>query len=482
MTLFVPTTHIRFDTNLERDSSNIPGAQSLKGRHVHFVGVGGSGMCGLAHMLLNEGALVTGTDRQKSDATDKLAALGIPISYQQSAQALPQGAELVVHSAAVRFDNPEIAESRRRGIQTVKYAEMLGCVMNLKQGIAVSGTHGKSTTTAMLSYILSRAGLDPSYVVGAACNQLGGSSHAGAGEHFVVEACEYDRSFLNLFPHMAVVLNIETDHLDYYKDIDEITEAFGKLIAQVHPDGLVVTSATNKHCLWAAKSSRAPVQTYAINAEADWSADQISRNGHIEFRVLYLGRTEARLRLGIPGLHNVGNALAAAAIARNCGVSWQVIQETIADFRGARRRSELLGNPNGVMIIDDYAHHPTEIQATLRALREHYNPQRLICVFQPHQHSRTRCLLDDFSRSFAQADVVIVPDIYFARDTESDCKAVNSGILVDRMRANGTNALHIPAFPAVSDYLVSYVQSGDLVVSMGAGPVWEVTHDLVRRL
>jgi len=483
--LFMQNTRVKFTTGSDSDpvSSAASEAQPLKGSRIHFVGIGGSGMCGLAHMLLKEGALVTGTDREQSDATNKLAALGVAISYQQNAQNFPNGTELVVHSAAVRPDHPELIESQRRGIQTIKYAQMLGRVMNLKHGIAVAGTHGKSTTTAMLSFILFRAGLDPSYVVGATCSQLDGSSHAGSGDYFVVEACEYDRSFLNLFPRMAVVLNIENDHLDYYKDIDEITTAFSQLISQVHPDGLVVTSAQNKYCLAAARGSRATVQTYAVNAETDWSADQISRtNGHIEFRVLFRGHTETHLRLGIPGLHNVGNALAAAAVARNCGVSWQVIQDAVAEFHGAQRRSQHLGSPRGVILIDDYAHHPTEVQATLQALRDHHQPRRLICVFQPHQHSRTRFLLEDFSRSFSQADLVIVPDIYFVRDTESDRQAINSGILVDRLCGNGKNAMHISTFPAVVDYLVSYVQPGDLVVSMGAGPVWEVTHDLVRRL
>jgi UDP-N-acetylmuramate--alanine ligase len=474
------TTQIKFDSDA---ASSAPLAQPLIGRRVHFVGVGGSGMCGLAHMLLKEGAIVTGTDRQQSDATDKLAALGITIGFEQGAENLPAETELVVYSAAVKPDNPQLTESQRRGLETLKYAQMLGRVMNLKHGIAIAGTHGKSTTTALLSFMLTSAGMDPSYVVGATCDQLGGSSHGGSGEFFVAEACEYDRSFLNLYPRLAVILNIEKDHLDYYKDLDEITEAFGQLMSQVHPDGLIITSAVDQHCLSAAHNARAKVETYAVDAEADWSADQITRsNGHIEFRVLYLGRTEGHLRLGIPGRHNIGNSLAAAAIARNCGLNWEQISTAIAGFHGARRRSQFLGSPHGVTVIDDYAHHPTEIHATLSALRDHYQPARLICVFQPHQHSRTRVLLDEFSTSFSKADLVIVPDIYFVRDTESDRKAVNSRVLVDRLCANGVKALHIPAFPEVTDYLVSSVQSGDLVVSMGAGPVWEVTHDLVHRL
>ncbi len=453
------------------------------GKHVHFIGIGGSGMSGLAAMLVNFGAHVSGTDRTPSTVTHRLSEIGAAIKYEESANSIPEDVQIVVHSAAIKPEHPEYVEAKRRGLEILKYAQMLGKVMAVKHGIAIAGTHGKSTTTAMTAHVLLATGRDPSFVVGATSAQLGGSSRAGNGDNFVVEACEYDRSFHNLHPRIGVVLNIEEDHLDYYKDLDEIIGSFAQFMSQVEPGGLVLTSATDPNCLKAARKAGAKVETYAIDAPADWQATGIRRyQGKAHFQVTYKGKKMGRLCLTIAGRHNVGNALVAAAIASNCGVSWDELAGAIESFRGADRRSQLIGQADGVTYVDDYGHHPTEIRATLLALREHYRPERLICVFQPHQHSRTRFLLDDFARSFAHADVVIVPDIYFVRDSEADRKAVNSQMLVDRIKANGREAIYIPDFKSIVEHIISTRQPGDLVVSMGAGPVWEVTDELVRRL
>jgi UDP-N-acetylmuramate--alanine ligase len=343
----------------------------------------------------------------------------------------------------------------------------------------------------MTAHILLSAGKDPSFVVGATSPQLGGSARSGAGELFVVEACEYDRSFHNLHPRIAVVLNIEEDHLDYYKDIQEINESFSKFLSNVDSNGIVLISATDANCAAAARNVDATVETYGIDVPADWQATGIRRfQGKAHFQVTYKGKKMGRLVLSIAGRHNVGNATVAAAIATHSGVSWEQIQTAVESFRGADRRSQLMGqlplpsrpDAASVTFVDDYGHHPTEIRATLLALREHYRPQRLVCVFQPHQHSRTRFLLDDFARSFAHADMTIVPDIYFVRDSEADRRAVNSGMLVQRIRDNGRDALYIPEFKDIESYLLENMQPGDLVVSMGAGPVWEVTDGLVRRI
>jgi len=474
------------------------------GRRVHFVGIGGSGMSGLAQMLLNFGALVSGTDRSVTAVTDKLKELGAAVTYEQSANSLPQGTEMVVHTAAVKGEHPELAEARARGCEILKYAQMLGRVMELKHGIAISGTHGKSTTTAMAAHVLLSAGKDPSFVVGATCPQLGGSSRSGSGDFFVVEACEFDRSFHNLRPWIGVALNIEEDHLDYYKDLKEINASFAKFLNQVDAGGVVLISATDENCAIAARNVEASVETYGIDVVADWQATGIRRfQGKAHFQVLYKGRKMGRLTLSIPGRHNVGNALVAAAIATHCGVSWEKIEAAIKNFGGADRRSQVLGrlplpgrgDEAYVTFIDDYGHHPTEIRATLQALREHYRPERLVCVFQPHQHSRTRFLLSDFAKSFAHADVTIVPDIYFVRDSEADRMAVNSAMLVERINGekleasgqmpaeNGEKAaVYIPTFKEITDYLMEHMEPGDLIVSMGAGPVWEVTDELVRRI
>ena len=455
------------------------------GRRVHFIGIGGSGMSGLAHMLMNFGAKVSGTDRSASSVTEKLAGIGAAISYVESADALPPGTDIVVHSAAVKADHPEMLSAHHRGIEILKYAQMLGRVMSLKHGIAIAGTHGKSTTTAMTAYTLLAADKNPSFVVGATSPQLGGSARSGSGELFIVEACEFDRSFHNLYPRIGVVLNIEEDHLDYYKDIHEINESFHKFLAQIDPSGVALISAADQNCLQAARNIEATIETYGIDMAADWQATGIRRfQGKAHFQVAYKGKKMGRLSLSLAGRHNVGNATVAAAIATHCGVPWDKIVSGIESFRGADRRSQLIGTlpveGGEVTVIDDYGHHPTEIRATLLALREHYRPQRLICVFQPHQHSRTRFLLEDFARSFAHADVTIVPDIFFVRDSDADRKAVNAAMLVERIRTNGREAMYIPTFKEINSYLLKDMRAGDLIVSMGAGPVWEVTDELVR--
>ncbi|MCL5946057.1 MAG: UDP-N-acetylmuramate--L-alanine ligase [Planctomycetes bacterium] len=457
--------------------------EDFRGRRVHFIGIGGSGMCGLAQMLKQMGANVSGSDKTQSAATDKLVALGVKVGYQQTAESFPQDAEYVVYSAAIRPDHPELCSAQCAGARIFKYAQTLGRVMQIKNGIAIAGTHGKSTTTSMVAYILLRAGIDPSYIIGASSRQLNGSAHGGTGKYFVAEACEYDRSFLNLHPRLAAVLNVEPDHLDYYHDLRDITQAFGQFIAQVEPGGVIITNGENAACMEAARAARAPVETYGLTGSPDWLATEIqSDHGKISYTVSYQGRFLGRLALCIPGRHNIGNSMVAAAIARHCEIPWEVIVSAIEEFSGADRRSELLGQINGITVLDDYAHHPTEIRSTLSGLRELYQPRRLICVFQPHQHSRTRCLMDEFAASFSDADLVIVPDIYFARDTEADRQAVHAQNLVNRIVANGRLSRYIPTFPAVVAALRAELQSGDLVVSMGAGPVWEITHELVCRL
>jgi UDP-N-acetylmuramate--alanine ligase len=404
---------------------------------------------------------------------------------------VPAGTEIVVHSAAIRPDHPEMVEARARHCEILKYAQMLGRAMALKKGIAIAGTHGKSTTTAMTSHVLLSAGKDPSYVIGATSRQLGGSARSGGGDLFVAEACEYDRSFHNLHPHIGVALNIEEDHLDYYKDIHEIIASFAKFLGQVDPNGLVLIAANDPNCAEAAKDVDAKVETYAIEAPADWQATGVRRfQGKAHFQVTYQGKKMGRLVLGLPGRHNVGNAVVAAAIATHCGVAWDQIAAAVETFRGADRRSQLVGQfphpefPGDlpVTLVDDYGHHPTEIRATLLALRDHYRPRRLICVFQPHQHSRTRFLMDDFARSFNHADLTIVPDIYFVRDSEADRKAVSAATLVQRLQENGRDAMYMPTFKEIEDHLMDHMLPGDLIVSMGAGPVWEVTDGLVRRI
>ena len=457
--------------------------QDFRDLRVHLVGIGGSGMCGLAAFLLRRGATVSGSDRQATADLVRLTEAGATVTTDQSATAVPPNAQLLVRSAAIPEDHAEIRAARQRGVTVLKYAEMLGALMARCDGIAISGTHGKSTTTAWLTYVLCRAGLDPSFVIGANATQLGGGSGVGDGQHFVAEACEYDRSFLNLRPRRAAILNIEEDHLDCYADLDAIVAAFGQFADGVARDGLLVVNADDACCRQIAANRAIRVQTFGSAAGADWRAEQLSvEDGCHAFEIVHDGQTLGRVRLGIAGRHNADNALAVAALAHDCGVSAEHIRAGLAGFCGAQRRLELRGEVGGVKVADDYAHHPTEIRATLQAARERFDPRRLWCIFQPHQHSRTRFLLDDFADSFRQADRVVVPDIYFVRDSQRDREAVCAADLVERIRACGHDAEYIPAFDGIVARVAEAVGPGDVVLTMGAGNVWNVADDLLRRL
>jgi UDP-N-acetylmuramate--alanine ligase len=450
---------------------------------IHMVGIGGCGMSGLAAILLRRGARVSGSDAQASHDLARLTAAGASITTQQRAEAVPPDTDLVVASAAIPADHPELAEARRRRVRIIKYAQVLGALMDRYDGIAVSGTHGKSTTTAWITFILRRAGLDPSFVVGASIAQLGGGSGVGDGPHFVAEACEYDRSFLNLRPRRAVILNIEEDHLDCYKDLAAIRESFTQFAARVLPDGLVVLNAHDAGCRQIAAGLTTRVQTFGTADNATWRAtDLTAESGCYSFNAVFGGTPLGRVRLGIAGRHNVDNALAVIAIAHACGVAWEHIAAGLAEFRGARRRLELRGEAGGVRVADDYAHHPTEIRATLQAARERFAPRRLWCVFQPHQHSRTRFLLADFAGSFAQADRVVVPDIYFVRDSERERELVCAADLMTEIRRRGGDATYLADFGAIVDLLAQEAAPGDVVITMGAGNIWRVADDLVKRL
>lgn len=457
--------------------------RELRGVRMHMIGIAGSGMCGLAAFLLRDGARVSGTDLRPCTELAQLAQQGADVCTDQSGAALPPDVEFVVRSAAIGDEHPEVREARRRGLPVIKYAEMLGALMARCDGIAISGTHGKSTTTAWLTFVLRQAGLDPSFVVGASVEQLGGGSGAGAGPHFIAEACEYDRSFLNLRPRRAAVLNIDEDHLDSYPNLGAIARAFAEFAGLVPADGLLVLNGDDPWCHEIAKTASARVQTCGFGRACDWRATAAAPlGGRYEFTVTCRERRMGRVALGIPGRHNISNALAVIALASDCGVGWEVVAAALAEFRGARRRLELRGEVNGVRVVDDYAHHPTEIQATLGAARERYAPRRLWCVFQPHQHSRTRFLLAQFAESFSLADHVVVPDIYFVRDSQRERDAVCAQDLVDRLTARGDRAEYLPAFADIVERIARAVQPGDVVLTMGAGDIWTVADGLLRRL
>ncbi len=440
-------------------------------------------MSGLAGVLLQRGAYLSGCDLHSSEAVSRLASHGARITTQQGAGDLPEGVSVVVSSAAVPYDHPQLVEARRRGARTMKYAEALGWLMSQSQGIAISGTHGKSTTTAWTSFILKRAGLDPTFIVGGHVDQLGGGSGVGQGRHFIAEACEYDRSFLNLSPQCGAILNVEEDHLDYYKNISAIEEAFGDFAARVPDSGLLVVNGRDERCVRVAEQATARVETFGDSPDCTWQySDLYATNGHYSFNMWREGQKLGRATLGPAGLHNVWNALAACAVAAHCGVEWDDIRAGLAEFCGVGRRMTLRGEVGGLQVVDDYGHHPTEIRVTLDAIRERYRPRRLWCVFQPHQYSRTRRMLSDFAGSFELADRVVVPDIYFVRDTENDRQSVCANDLVERICDQGGDAVYISGFDEIASFVASEASAGDVVVTMGAGDIGKLADVLLERL
>jgi UDP-N-acetylmuramate--alanine ligase len=441
-------------------------------------------MSGLAGVLLRCGAIVSGSDLVWARTFDRLEEMGATITLGHAPLNIPSDCEFVVYSAAVKDNNPELMEARRRGVTCLKYAEMLGRVMALRTGMAIAGTHGKSTTTALLAFILRQAKVDPTFVVGAESKQLGGGSGVGDGPHFLVEACEYDRSFWNYHAQYAAILNIEEDHLDCFQDLDAIIDAFNGFASRVEPTGILLVNGQDPAVVRAVQGVRAKVETFGLHEGANWRAVNITDSrGHYSFDIQRDGAFHMHVELeNLVGRHQVCNALVAVAMAQYAGIEPTAVAEAVTRFAGAERRMSTRGEVGGVILIDDYGHHPTEIQVTLQAIRERYPDRRMWVVFQPHQHSRTRFLLEDFAKSFGNANQLLVPDIYFVRDSEKERNSISSRHLVERVQANGGNALYLPTHEQIVEHVVKHIQQGDVVVTMGAGDVWKISDELVRRL
>ncbi len=471
------------DKRSERSVSEPGGPPSgFGGSTVHMIGVGGCGMSGAARILARLGAKVSGSDLTPFDGLGALVADSIRVSIGHDADHVHDDVDLVVTSAAIPESNVELAKARHQGLRVLKYAELLAALMERRSGVAIAGTHGKSTTTAMCAHLFRTAGLSPSFLVGAISDQLGGNSAAGAGDHFIAEACEYDRSFLHLRPEYAAILNIEPDHLDCYRDIGEIVQAFTEFAANVDPEGLVLCNAEDELAMQAAAGATAKVETFGIECEADWRGVNLrSENGQYAFDVTYRGAHVLSARLTIAGKHNVYNALPAVALARRGGADAESLSSALSTFAGTHRRMTWRGQGRGVQIVDDYAHHPTEIRVTIEAVRNRYRPKRVWVVFQPHQHARTRHLFEDFAESFMGVDEVIVPDIYGAREGGSFERRAGAEELASRIREKGGSARYLPSLGETAEHVAVNATDGDLVVTMGAGDVWKVADELVER-
>ncbi|MHC4544074.1 MAG: UDP-N-acetylmuramate--L-alanine ligase [Planctomycetota bacterium] len=461
------------------------GTATVAGKKFHFIGAGGVGMSGLAQLLIKNHALVTGSDQDQTAVTDRLCEWGADIKIGHNEKHLDPAADAVVISAAIKEDNPELKLARNKGLKIYKYAQMLGQLCNCYEGVAIAGTHGKSTTSGWLAYCLKQAGIDANFIIGADIIQLGGSSGVGESKYFIAEACEYDRSFLNLKPRIGCILNIEQDHLDYYKDEEQIVDAFCDFALGVKPNGVLIANGTDSNVAKVISKLTADVrcEIFGLDRNCDFYADNIELNdGFYTFDSYHNGTLLGKTRISLPGTHNILNALAVVAMAINIGLDPGQVLALLPGFTGIDRRLMLKAQVGQITVLDDYAHHPTEIRASLAAIRERYEPKRIFCIFQPHQYSRTRFLLNDFSESFKLADVTIVPEIYFVRDSQAAKKEVNAQILVERIRNNGTEALFIDGFDQICDYLKDNVTAGDLVVTMGAGDIWKVADEYIQRL
>jgi len=454
------------------------------GQHWHLIGILGAGMQGLARYAVQRGVRVTGSDLQPSPAMKGLVRLGVNVRLTQDSHGIEAATDLVVASQAIREDNPEYQAARKLGIETVRYPEVLGRLMDAQPGVAVAGMHGKSTTTSLIAYVMQRAGGDPSYLVGADIPQLGGGAHYGRGAYLIAEACEYMRSFLYLWPRIGVISNVEAEHLDYYHGLWDIQQAFGDFASQVDPDGALVLNADDENTLPTARSARCQVVRYAIDSpKAQYRAERIWRaKKHTNFDLVYRGRRQGRFSIRLYGTHNVYNALAAIAACHQAGLELNQIREPLGEFEGAARRMELLDEPWDVAILADYAHHPTEIQATIEATQQRFPKRRIFCIFQPHQYSRTRLMLPQLADAFQEVWLTLITDIYAARDSEKDRQSVSAMDLVHLMNHKGLTAHYLPAFSDIEDMIVGDVVPGDVVLVMGAGNVWQIAHNIVPRV
>jgi len=449
---------------------------------IHFVGIGGISMSGLAQIMLNAGYIVTGSDLNHSKIIDKLIKKGAIITIPHESKNV-EGSQLIVYTAAVKQDNPELIRARELSIPTIDRAEFLGIIMKKHQyGIAIAGTHGKTTTTSMVSLIFRDALLDPTILLGGELDSIKGNVLIGNSKYFITEACEYVESFLKFYPYVGAILNIEEDHLDYYRDLEHIMSAFYKFVKLIPEDGALIACADNDNTMKIAATSKCNVITYGLQASADFTANNIRYDelGHPSFDVYYKGNKLDEFSLNIPGKHNILNSLAAIAIAVNAGISPDIIKSSLLGFRGTYRRFDIKGIQNDITVIDDYAHHPTEIKATLDAAKQ-YPHKKVWCVFQPHTYSRTKTLFKDFTQAFHEADNVVITDIYSA-SREKDNGEIHIMDLVNEVNKQSNNAMYIKDFEEIANFIVSNAQPGDIVFTMGAGDVSKLSQIILDKL
>lgn len=450
-----------------------------KNKPIHMIGIGGVSMSGLAEITSSMGYIVTGSDAKISDTVKKLMKNGITVYEGHSAENVID-AQLVVYTAAVKDDNPELINARLLGIQTLERSDYLGELMKkYKENICICGTHGKTTTTSMLSLVFLDANLDPTIQVGADLKQIDGNYRVGSSDFFIVESCEYVESFLKFHPKTAILLNIEEDHLDYYKDLEHIKSSFKKFLNLVPKDGNVILNADDIDCLEVVKDLECKIITIGINnSSADLIAKNIKLNSNGCYSFTACAKDESfEVALSVLGYHNIYNALCVIATAKTYGIATDTIVSALSDFAGASRRFEYKGTLNGANVYDDYAHHPTEILATIKsALSVPHN--KLWVIFQPHTYTRTYSLFEEFKNTFANVDELILTDIYAAR--EKDTGIVSSQQLAIAINEVSNNCTYISSFDKIEEYLNKNVKSNDIVLTIGAGDITNLSHLLVK--
>ncbi len=453
----------------------------LKKYHIHFVGIGGIGMSGIAELLLNLGYKVSGSDLKASDLTRRLQRLG-GVIYEGHAAHQIKGADVVVISSAVRPDNPEVREAKKASIPVIPRAEMLAELMRLKYSVAVAGAHGKTSTTSLVASVLAAGGLDPTVVIGGKLKGIGSNALLGKGEFIVAEADESDGSFLKMAPTIAVVTNIDREHLDFYADLAAIQEAFLTFLHRIPFYGLAVLCLDNEPVQSLIPRMEKRFTTYGMSVQADFKAKEVAFDGlKSRFWVFHKEKTLGRIVLNLPGTHNVSNALAAVAVGMELGIDFEKIQNALASAKGVQRRLEIKGEAGGVTVVDDYGHHPTEIKTTLDAVKRCWPGRRTVVVFQPHRFTRTRALFDDFTRAFYQSDVLLVLPVYAA--SEPEIEGVSGRRLSEGIRAHGHKEVHyVSDLEGVPERLEALLKPGDLLLTLGAGDVYKAGEKILERL
>ncbi|NLM43364.1 MAG: UDP-N-acetylmuramate--L-alanine ligase [Clostridiales bacterium] len=448
---------------------------------VHFIGIGGISMSGLAHILLSRGYKVQGSDIQYSTIIQKLEKNGAVVNIPHNAANI-HGADLIIYTSAVKDDNPEIIEAKKQNIPLIDRATFLGTVMKeYSYRIAVAGCHGKTTSTSMISIIFQNAGLDPTILLGGELDSIGGNVRIGKGPYFITEACEYMDNFLKFYPFYGIILNIDEDHLDYFKDIEHIKESFIKFVKLIPPEGCLAVCADNKNAMDMIPHAKYNTATFGIENKADYMAKDIEFDtlGLPTFKVYKRGQDIGIYKLQIPGRHNILNCLSAFAVSDFFGIPNDVIRKSLMEFKGTHRRFDILGTINDITVVDDYAHHPTEIKATLEAAKK-FPHNKLWCIFQPHTYTRTKLLFNEFASSFKEADYVIITDIYAAR--EKDTGEIHSKDLVEEANRIKNNAIYMKEFHDIAEYVSKNAKAGDMVLTVGAGSITKLGPMILEKL